>query len=525
MSSERPKTRGRPPKYYHPLLQKEKTVTSTVRRILPEDIAESVRPSGSRLAHLYGLPKTHKAKLAMRPILSASATYNYDLAKWLDGKLKVLSYNGNTVHDTLLFAEEVRKEKINEGELLVSYDVASLFTSIPLDETIQILANKAFENNWFNLTYNLNISKDDLIELLTISTKDQLFQFNGQLYEQIDGVAMGSPLGPLLANVFMCHIEDILQHDGKLPAYYKRYVDDTLTIMPDSDTADNFLKELNQVHTSLKFTKEVEENGTLPFLGILLLNRAPNIDTKVHVKPTNTGLLLHYQSHVDERYKRNLISTMLERGYRISSSWKEFSEECNRLKDLFKKLKYPDDLVSSITRRFIDLKNREQVNSPTTNDKDTVRIILPFKDQRSADRVKKQVSELSNKVLLSIQPIFVSDNIGAALKVKERKPPLVNSQRAVYEFQCDLCDTSYIGYTKRHLYERVEEHKHSQQSSIYKHYASDHATTPGDLLSNINVLKKCKNKFECLVFEMLYIQSKKPPLNVQTDSLKAKLFL
>ena len=79
---------------------------------------------------------------------------------------------------------------------LVSYDVTALFTNVPLDETIHILADKAFKDNWLNKTYNINISKDDLIELLSVATKNQLFQFNGNLYEQIDGVAMGSPLGP-----------------------------------------------------------------------------------------------------------------------------------------------------------------------------------------------------------------------------------------------------------------------------------------------------------------------------------------
>jgi len=61
---ERPKTRGRPPKHYHPLLQKEKELTSIVQRILPKQIADSGIQKGSRLAHLYGLPKTHKKQLA-----------------------------------------------------------------------------------------------------------------------------------------------------------------------------------------------------------------------------------------------------------------------------------------------------------------------------------------------------------------------------------------------------------------------------------------------------------------------------
>lgn len=78
---ERSKTRGRPPKHYLPLLQKEKELESIANRILPKSTADSVRPTGSWLAHLYGLPKTHKERLAMPPILSATQTYNYGLAK------------------------------------------------------------------------------------------------------------------------------------------------------------------------------------------------------------------------------------------------------------------------------------------------------------------------------------------------------------------------------------------------------------------------------------------------------------
>ena len=140
------------------------------------------------------------------------------------------------------------------------------------------------------------------------------------------GVAMGSPLGPLLANVFMCSIKDKLDQDGTLPSYYRRYVDDTFTIMPDVASAIIFLDTLNHCHPSAKFTMEVERNASLPFIGVELLNLAPRIKTKVYVKPTNTGLLLHYQSHVDIRYKRSLILTMLDRAYRISSDWSYFSQ-------------------------------------------------------------------------------------------------------------------------------------------------------------------------------------------------------
>ena len=158
--------------------------------ILPTNIADSLCPKGSRLAHLYGLPKTHKANLCMRPILSATGTYNYNLAKWLEEKLKPLSVNEYTITDAFRFSEEIRAMSIQEDNVLVSYDVTALFTNVPLNETINILVDKAFANDWFNQTYKLSLQKEQLARLLEIATTNQLFQFNGQLYEQVDGVAM-----------------------------------------------------------------------------------------------------------------------------------------------------------------------------------------------------------------------------------------------------------------------------------------------------------------------------------------------
>ena len=81
---------------------------------------------------------------------------------------------------------EIQQLSINNGDILVSYDVSSLFTNVPLDETIQLLIDMAFTNNWFNETYEIHLSRQDLVDLLKAATKGQLFIFNGQLYEQTD---------------------------------------------------------------------------------------------------------------------------------------------------------------------------------------------------------------------------------------------------------------------------------------------------------------------------------------------------
>ena len=517
VNDKRLNLRGRPPKHYHPLLQKEKDVHSILHRILPQEIATSLSPKSSRLAHLYGLPKTHKANLSMRPILSATGTYNFNLAKWLEEKLKPLSVNEYTITDVFDFADEIRSSPMNEEDILVSYDVTALFTNVPLSETIDILVDKAFTNDWFNQTYDLNLEKEELTQLLEVATTNQLFQFDGQLYEQTDGVAMGSPLGPLMANVFMCHLEDKLARDGMVPSLYKRYVDDTLARMPNTDAAADFLATLNGLHPSLKFTMELPSENTIPFIGILIIKNGTELETRVYRKPTNTGLLLHFHSHVDKRYKTGLLKTMLHRAHALSSTTEAFNEECTKLRSIFSRLDYPICFVNSTINMFTLSKPEKKID-----DVNTIRIVLPFKDQIAANAVRRQLRDLSRKICVTLQPIFVSKKLEQDLKPKEIKPSIVNRQCVVYKFTCDLCDADYVGYTARHLHQRIAEHKYS---SIGKHLLEAHGDK--NLLNEgqFRVLKKCHGKFDCLVYEMLFIQELKPSLNTQSDSISAKLFV
>ena len=150
---------------------------------------------------------------------------------------------------------------------------------------------------------------------------------------------------------------------------------------------------------------------------------------------------------------------MLDCNKRLSSSPDLFSKECYNLRKMFLKLKYPVKLIDSIFMRFHasqDLNQSciEPIDSP-------VLITLPFKDQKSADSVRKQLNDLGKKIDRVIQPVFTSKKISEDLKVTETKPSLVNQQCVVYEFQCNSCDLNYIGYTSHHLHLCIEEHKYS----------------------------------------------------------------
>ena len=119
----------------------------------------------------------------------------------------------------------------------------------------------------------------------------------------------------------------------------------------------------------------------------------------------------------------------------------------------------------------------------------------------SSCRLKTRL--LSQKIHKTIQPVFVSQKINQHLKLREAKPPLVNRQSIVYEFKCDLCDAGYVGFTRRHLHQRVDEHRHT--SSIGKHFRDKHSSTPKDLTTNFTILKKCNSKFYCLIYKMFLL--------------------
>ena len=85
-------------------------------------------------------------------------------------------------------------------------------------------------------------------------------------------------------------------------------------------------------------------------------------------------------------------------------------------------------------------------------------------------------------------------------------------------------DENYIGFTMRHLHERCEEHKFNS-SSIKKHFKNEHDCLPDNINQHFTVLRKCETKHDCLIYEMLYIRELSPSLNVQSDSMKAKLFV
>ena len=133
----------------------------------------------------------------------------------------------------------------------------------------------------------------------------------------------------------------------------------------------------------------------------------------------------------------------------------------------------------------------------TSDDSSTIMVLLPFKDQKSANSVKRQMQILSANIGVQIKPVFHTIRIGQILALKDKKPSIVNNQCVVYKFQCDMCDADYVGYTARHLHQRINEHKYS---AIGRHLGQHGLLKIALADKQFSVLKKCICKFDCLIF-------------------------
>ena len=217
-----------------------------------EDIYNLVKPVGSITPRMYGLPKIHKKDAPLRPILSMVNSAQHKLAKFLNDQLyPVLEhFSSYILKDSFSFVDQIKNIASN-NTFMASFDVKSLFTNVPLDEVVDICVDTLYRLE------TPSISKINFRKLLKLTTSGVKFTFNSQMYSQHDGIAMGSPLGPTLANIFMGFIERKVI--SKYKVTYFRYVDDCFVLAENEKYIDELFSVFNKTHSSITFTSQKEK--------------------------------------------------------------------------------------------------------------------------------------------------------------------------------------------------------------------------------------------------------------------------
>ena len=393
---------------------------------------------------------------------------------------------------------------MGEDEVDVSYDVKSLFTSIPLAETIEYILDQIYVHQAIEpFCHKRLIFKNFLIWL----TKDCLFSANNKLFKQVEGCPMGGPISVAIANIFMAKLEkDVIK--PPYPIFYKRYVDDTY-VRRKKGIRDVLFEDLNSYHENIHFTIEKNPKKFLDtkitFEGDTMITEVVSNDSKL---PT------HWSSKIPKRYKRNNINGELHRAKMISSN---FEKEVQRIRLKFKNAGYPLRFINSVILPF---ENGESRQKQQQEEKPKVTIDLAYCPENE-DFSKIFIQRLNNftENKFSFVILWKTRKIRSLFYLKD-KITNIHKSDIIYEGICS-CNETYIGESDRNVCIRWSEHDNIKKTSE----PSKHLKVFKDHKFSWKILSNAPRGYhKRKILETFFIKIKRPSLNNQIENYQLKLF-
>ena len=521
--------------------------TLKTRGEITSELHDALRPKFANVGRAYGLPKIHKPYdnfPKFRPIVDTMASPYRKIGKHLSELLFPLSCNEFTLRDSFDAAERVKsipKQLFNEGYKLISFDVVSLFTNVPLLHTINIILRKVYNDNL--ITTNLN--KRTLKKLILDSCQKSIFSFNNDLYKQIDGLSMGMVMAPVMAGIVMADLEEKIIKpliNSNIIKFYSRYVDDTLVLIKPENI--NYVHNLlNSYHKNLKFTVDTFEDNLIHFLDLLILDDL-NID--LYRKDTFTGNYVDYNSFVPWNHRISWVRSLLDRARIICSNDNLFSKQ-SKLVDTFMSWNhFPSHVRKSLLAKFL----KEKPKNKNRTDSQNIKVLwfnIPYNGPENDFLVRKLKQKLKKHLNnhFELRVIYKTNKIAMFCSNKDKIKPL-DKANVIYKFKCPGCSNEYIGKTERNLITRLKEHgngetdsainMHLQHCTLYRELLSFNSILYtskldyyklklNDILSNTHILAYHDRWSHLSFLESYFIKYFNPSLNTGTRAAKEmKLF-
>ena len=262
-----------------------------------------------------------------------ASSVTYGLAKVLSKVIKPLvGKSSHHIQSTGDFVSRAKGLTLQQGDCLSSYDVTSLFTSVPIDLALIIIKDLLEKDDKLNDRTVLSVQ--NIIDLLGFCLHNTYISFQNKFYEQVEGVAMGSPVSSIVANLYMeCFERKALVSAINPPQVWFRFVDDTWVIQKQAHKQ-AFLDHISNIDPAITFTLEgTQGNGAISFLDTLVTPLADrSLAITVYHKPTHTDQYLQWDSHHNVSSKYSVIGTLTHRAKVVCTDPELCQREINHLR-------------------------------------------------------------------------------------------------------------------------------------------------------------------------------------------------
>ena len=475
--------------------------------VLERKLYLKLYPTSENPPTFYGLPKIHKAAVPLRPIVSSIDSITYEIAKHLTSIIGPLA--GTTVHHVKNsgdFVKKIEHLKVNTDETIVSYDVTALFTCIPPDDALAVVKEKLEQD--LTLKNRTPLSPSQVAALLEVCLKTTYFLCKGSYYKQNHGCAMGSPVSPIVVNLYMEKFESVAlaTYKGTPPSHWYRYVDDTWVLLKKSEL-EEFSEHINSVDNNIKFTRESLENDQLPFLDCLVrVQPDGTLRTSVYRKATHTDQYLLFNSHHPLNQKFGVIRTLHHRAKTIPSTQEDKQKEEKHLKRALHRCGYKNWTFQTALKQ----KTSTRVDRNNRPSRRPVNIVLPY-----IGNLSETVQRIcrSYNIITSFKP---AETLRQHLVHPKDKVDKNQKSNVIYHIKCSdsSCRDSYIGETSQPLKKRLQQHRRlntsGQQSAVFQHMSD---TGHNFCETDVKVLDREKRWFERGVKEAIFERKHRPSLN------------